>query len=118
MTIEQLTALTELERDALGEIRLVGPDPAMRPQGHRCRALPSRRRPGIRRSRRRQCAGAVMNVAVNRDIEELIDNWRRPRGLTRPEAVRRLVLTGLRRSAARNVTDPDATDPELVASLA
>jgi hypothetical protein len=59
-----------------------------------------------------------MNVAVDRDIEELIDNRRRPRGLTRPEAVRRLVLTGLRRSAARHVTDPDVTDRELVVSLA
>jgi hypothetical protein len=58
-----------------------------------------------------------MKAALDRDIEELIDAWRRPRGLTRPEAVRRLVLTGLRRSAGRHVTDPDATNPELVASL-
>jgi hypothetical protein len=59
-----------------------------------------------------------MKAALDRDLEDMIDAWRRQRGLTRAEAVRRLVLTGLRRSAARQVTDPDATAPELVASLA
>jgi hypothetical protein len=56
---------------------------------------------------------ARTKVALDPDIEALIDAWRRPRGLTRPEALRRLVLLGLRRTAARHVTDP-----KLIASLA
>jgi hypothetical protein len=54
-----------------------------------------------------------MKVDLDRDIEALVDAWRRQRCLTRAEAVRRLLILGMRRSGRRS-----RVDPELIASLA
>jgi hypothetical protein len=40
-----------------------------------------------------------MRVAIDPDLKRLIDAYRRPLGLTRPQAVRRLISLGLRRRA-------------------
>jgi hypothetical protein len=39
-----------------------------------------------------------MKVALEPDLEALIDAWRRQRCLTRAEAVRRLIMAGLQRT--------------------
>jgi hypothetical protein len=54
-----------------------------------------------------------MKVATDLPPDELaaLDDWRRPRGLTRSEAMRRLILLALRRPGPRCI------DPALAASL-
>jgi hypothetical protein len=53
-----------------------------------------------------------MKVELDRDLEALIEAWRRQRCLTRAEAVRRLILAGLHRPGRRYI------DPDMIASLA
>jgi hypothetical protein len=55
-----------------------------------------------------------MKLATDLPPDELaaLDDWRRPRGLTRSEALRRLMLLALRRPGRRCI------DRELAASLA
>jgi hypothetical protein len=53
-----------------------------------------------------------MKVDLDPDIEVLVDAWRRQQCLTRAEAVRRLLILGMRRSGRRVV------DPDMITSLA